>query len=372
MIRATFLMEQHVGHKTYYENLRGTVDADPRIVATWVPITYSAKDSWLNRLPLVPPHLRGSLIGRQQALNGIRSHVADVRFFFTQVPAMLGAEALGRAPYVLATDITPIQYDAMAEHYRHRTGGFSAMNAYKRHTNLRVFRNAAKVVPWTQWVRGSLRMDYGVPDSRMSVIPIGVDLNRWRPGPPRTPGPVRLLFVGGDFSRKGGESLLRAFRELSPGKATLDIVTKTPVPSEPGVRVHRDLQANAPELMQLFSSSDVFVLPTKADAFGIVAVEAAASGLPVLMTDVGGARDIVQDGETGYLLPPNDDRALAARLSQLVDDSGLRRRLGQASRERAEQSFDASKNGRKIVDVLLAAMEGLKSASPRVGAAHHP
>jgi len=363
MIRATFVMEQHVGHETYYQNLRAYVDRDSRVAAAWVPVTYSERQSWLNVVPL-SKHGRGTLIGRSQTLRGLRDNPADIVFFHTQVPAMFARGLLGRAPYVLSTDITPLQYDGMAKHYGHQADRSGALKALKRHVNTRVFRKAAHLIPWTTWVKDSLLGDYGVSPARVSVIPVGVDLSLWQPrAETRDDQVMRILFVGGHFERKGGDLLLRAFRALPPGKATLDIVTRSAVPAEPGVRVHSNLVPNSPELVELFRTSDVFVMPTRADAFGIVAVEASASGLAVVMSDMGGAADIVVDGQTGYLIQVDDLSALVQRLSGLVADAELRRRMGRAARARAESRFDAGQNGRKIVDTLLSV------AATRPGAA---
>ena len=68
-------------------------------------------------------------------------------------------------------------------------------------------------------------------------------------------------------------------------------------------RVHR-AEANSPLLRQLYADADLFVMPTRAEAFGIVTVEAMASGLPVIVGDVGGGRSIVDHGKTGWLIPP--------------------------------------------------------------------
>jgi len=368
MIRATFVMEQHVGHLTYYQNLRSYVDRDPRILATWVPITYSEPKSWVHSVPL-SGHWRGTLVGRSQTLHGLRNNPADVVFFHTQVPAMFARGLLRRAPYVLSTDITPIQYDAMAAGYGHQADRSGVLKAIKRHVNTNVFRNAAHVIPWTSWVKESLLRDYGVLGARISVIPVGVDIGLWQPKTKASAddAPMRLLFVGGDFERKGGDLLLKAFRELPAGKATLDIVTRSPIQGEPGVRVHNNLAPNSPELVELFGASDVFVMPTRADAFGIVAVEAAASGLAVVMTKVGGAGDIVVDGETGYLVPSNDIDSLARRLSELVADPQLRRRMGAAARARAESHFDVAQNGRKVVDKLLSAADARPNTAANAG-----
>jgi glycosyltransferase involved in cell wall biosynthesis len=71
------------------------------------------------------------------------------------------------------------------------------------------------------------------------------------------------------------------------------------------------------------------------------------------MTDVGGVSDIVVDGETGFLLPPDDVNVLTERLRYLVARPDVRHRMGIAARAQAEAKFDASKNGEKVADILL-------------------
>src|SRR5206468_3105070 len=118
----------------------------------------------------------------------------------------------------------------------------------------------------------------------------------WRPptSEPRQHNHVpRILFVGGDFERKGGPLLLDWFRRAGRGRCELDVVTRAAVPSEPGVRIHRGIVGNSPEARSLFFAADVFVLPSLGECFGIASVEAMAAGLPVVTTDVGGSRDIV-------------------------------------------------------------------------------
>ena len=184
---------------------------------------------------------------------------------------------------------------------------------------------------------------------------MGVDLNLWRPASENGShnSKARILFVGGEFQRKGGDLLLQAFEHLPSGVAELRLVTHAKVTPQEGITVYNNMQPNSPELIALFQSCDVLVLPTQADTFGIVAVEASAAGLPVLMTDVGGVRDIVLDGETGFLLPPGDVDVLTERLRYLVARPDVRHRMGIAARAQAEAKFDAFKNGKKVADILL-------------------
>jgi glycosyltransferase involved in cell wall biosynthesis len=353
MIRASFFMEQHVGHRTFYRNLRDCIDLDPRIAANWVEITYQDPDSNWGKILYLPENLKGSFIGRQQVRQGWSEHDFDIAFYSTQVTAALGGSVVKRTPYVLCTDITPIQYDAMAEYYGHKPDRSGLLSAYKQRRNVSIFNDAAHIVPWTNWVSQSLVDDYGVSPSRITVVPVGVDLKLWKSRAIQTDGPVRFLFVGGDFHRKGGDLLLEAFQQLPKGAAELILVTRESVPEQENVKVYNNLQPNSPELVMLFQESDVFVLPTRAEAYGIVAIEAGASGMPVIMTDIGGVRDIVLDNKNGYLIDVDDVPQLVDRMSRMINDPDLRRQMGRNARERVEKYFDAHKNAARVVDILL-------------------
>lgn len=349
---ATFVMEQHIGHYTYYQNLRREIENTPTIKPRWVEVTYKVPGSFFERLPL-PRSLRGSLTGRDQVRRGLKDG-CQVAFFNTQVPASLAIDTVRRQPYILSTDITPIQYDEMGEQYGHHVESVKLIRRLKHRLNVELFQHAERVLPWSNWAAQSLIKDYGVAAERIEVIAPGVDLDYWQPGRLEHPeGPCRVLFVGGDLYRKGGQTLLDAFHQLPPGCAELILVTRTPFPGEPGVTVYNHLRPNTPELLALYQSSDVFVLPSCAEAFGIAAVEASAAGLPVLASQVGGLQDIVLNGETGYLVQPGDANELAEYLSRLCANPALRRQMGQASRERAQKCFDARKNAARIIEIIF-------------------
>jgi glycosyltransferase involved in cell wall biosynthesis len=269
------------------------------------------------------------------------------------VPAALAGRLLQRQPYIICTDVTPRQYDQMAAEYAHTVDGQGPLARYKHWVNTKVLNGAARLLPWSTWAGVSLSTDYGVDRRRIEVVHPGVDLARWSPRS-RTPAanPVRILFVGGHFERKGGDLLLQAFRALPAKAAELVVVSRTLLPKEEGVHVHCNLTPNSSELIQLFQSCDLFVLPTRAEAFGIAAVEAAATGLPIIATRVGGLSDIVQHGETGFLINGNDYDALQVHLLQLVQDPALRRQMGEKARAHALTHFDAQKNAARISQII--------------------
>jgi glycosyltransferase involved in cell wall biosynthesis len=107
-------------------------------------------------------------------------------------------------------------------------------------------------------------------------------------------------------------------------------------------------------LVELYQQSDLFVLPTRADCYSLVALEAMACGLPVIVSSIGGIPDIVVEGETGYLVNPDDLPTLSARLDTLVEDFVLRREMGEAARIRAVTRFDCGGGIRAILNRMKA------------------
>jgi rhamnosyl/mannosyltransferase len=113
-----------------------------------------------------------------------------------------------------------------------------------------------------------------------------------------------------------------------------------------GVRARMHFLGNVPDadLPALYRSADAFVLPStsRAESFGTVLVEAMASGLPCVTTEIGtGTSYVVQDSATGLVVPPRSPEALASALGQLLGNAALRARMGAAGRDRALREFTA-------------------------------
>jgi glycosyltransferase involved in cell wall biosynthesis len=358
-VTVALVLEQHLGHRTYAENLERALVGMPDVRSVFVPVRYEAGPAWAERLAM-PSSMRAVIRARAEMTGAIEAVGADVHVFNTQVPAVIGPRRARRVPYVVITDVTPVQYDRMAAGYAHRADrgvARTVKHAWNRH----VLRGAAHAVGWSTWARDSFVADYDIAPERTSVIPPGVDTEQFAPATRRTPGPVRVLFVGADFERKGGRLLLDAVAALPEGAAELVVVTKTYgtlVPATPpgvAIRVVDDVVPNDRRLVELFRDSDVFVLPSRSETFGIAAVEASACGVPVVASAVGGLTDIVVDGETGFTVPPGDTAALGARVRALVEDVELRRRLGAAARARAIDRFDARTNAGRLLDIVRSA-----------------
>jgi glycosyltransferase involved in cell wall biosynthesis len=105
------------------------------------------------------------------------------------------------------------------------------------------------------------------------------------------------------------------------------------------------------DLPSVMAGWDIFVFPSLDEGFGIAALEAMAAGLPVIASDVGGLRELVLNGETGWLIPPAAPIELAKRLGQLIRDCSMRQAMGSAARKRATESFSISRMAAQTIAV---------------------
>jgi phosphatidylinositol alpha-1,6-mannosyltransferase len=109
------------------------------------------------------------------------------------------------------------------------------------------------------------------------------------------------------------------------------------------------------QLKHYYSRSDIFVMPSRQEGFGVVFLEAMALGKPVVAGNHGGAPEIVQDGVTGFLVNPDDHEALTDRLSRLLQDEPLRRKMGDAGRRRVEENYTFAHFEERLMHILRTA-----------------
>lgn len=204
-----------------------------------------------------------------------------------------------------------------------------------------------KSSPWLRPVR-----------ERCTVIPLGIDTARFTPAGQRHPGPPMILFVGRLRYYKGLDTLLQALTRVP--EAHLTVVGEGPMRKawetlshELGLtrRVHFIGEVDDADLPGYYQRADLFVLPAnaRAEAFGMVLLEAMASGLPCITTELGtGTSWIVQDGATGLVVPPAEPLLLADAVTALLKDPDRRRAMGQAGRARVVQNFSVDQMIRNV------------------------
>ena len=342
----------YAGHRTRFMNLRAHTADDARIRPEYRTVSGWVEGGAIERLGFLPAGLRGRLRAVAEAAPFARVPRPDV--IWTSAGELLAPYAwaqLGslRRPLVLDVDASPAQLEETAELYRGQPTRPGARLALARRRQRLVLGLVSRFAVWSRWAAAGLERLGASPDL-MRVIPPGVDLDRWRPSPHAPGKPIRLLFVGADFERKGGPMLLDVLRSRKEA-FRLDVVTRSEVTQAAWCAVHR-AEPNSPVLRRLYAEADLFVLPTRAECFGIAAVEAMASGLPVIMADVGAAREIVDDGQSGFVIQPRAED-LARALDAVARVPGRLSVMGRRGREVAEERFDGRRNDSLLVDLLL-------------------
>ena len=359
-----FLGKTYAGHAARLLNLESHVAGDDRVRPQFRSVTGWKQGGWIERSLALPGGLKARLraVAQASAFAGIpRPDAIWLSASYEVLPYLWAQAGPLRRPVILDLDATERQLDAMAPWYRGRPPARGLFKALMD-ARVRLLRKSiAFFTPWSQWAARGL-LDEGIPGDRLAVMPPGVDLDLWKPANrgERRAGPLRVLFVGGNFTRKGGDLLLDAARTRTDLEVT--VVTRDAVEACPRVTVHR-AEPNSPELLALYSSADVFVLPTRAECFGIAAVEAMAAGLPVIMGNVGGVGDVVEVGVTGHLIPPTA-RELTEVLGAAAADRQRLAAMGRRGRERAERLFDGARNDRAIVDLALRLVAAEKCSRP--------
>ena len=359
MVNIAFVMEQALGHVTHHQNLARWVADDASVQATWLPIVETASDLW-ERLPVVRSNwsLKASLRARSALEAAAKTQNFDALFLHTQTVSLFTLDWMRRIPSVISLDATPLNYDTVGAEYGHLAGNDSWLERRKYEWNRRTFQSATALTTWCQWAKDSLVKNYGITDAKVTVIPPGVDMQKWSFGKSKNrnegQGPTKLLFVGGDFPRKGGPTLIEAFTQQLHSSCTLDIVTKdaqaaNALQGVEGVRVHMGLTANSKALCDLYANADIFVFPTRGDCLPIAVMEAMAAGLPVIATDVGALREEVEVGVNGLIVPPGDAKAVAEAVLALTTDPVRLDKMGRASRHIAEDRFDACRNYNALI-----------------------
>ena len=207
----------------------------------------------------------------------------------------------------------------------------------------------------------------GSAPGKIQVIRNGQDPTRFWPAEPRFVSPIRLLALGRFVAKKGLEDALSATALLNRDGIACELVLAGSGPQERrlkrlarklGIAEHIRFPGFVPRHLtrELFRNCDLFVMPSQIDPHGDrdgipnVVLEALLHRIPVVATAVGGIPELIRDGETGRLVPPNDPTALAQAMRDLIRDPEQARAMAARGCERVRREYDLDANSRALWD----------------------
>jgi len=250
----------------------------------------------------------------------------------------------GGFPLVHISDTT---FRAMIDYYESFSGLTSRAIDSGDRVEAAVLARADLTVLPSDWAARSAIDDYGVPAEKVLVAPFGPNLTHppteLRRGQGSPEGKLKILFVGRRWSEKGADVAVEAVERLRGLGVDASLTLCGLVPpdswSRDWIRAIPEIDKNTPageaQLVDLYREHDVFLLPSRAECYGLVLCESAAFGLPAVASRTGGIPTIVADGESGFLVAPEEGAmGFAKKLRILADNPGLRTQLSNQSWER--------------------------------------
>ncbi len=323
-----------------------------------------------------PPEEPVPLARRRAAAAAAELEAEPVDVLFAPVASSMAAFLETGIPIVYESDAT---FRLMRGYYAGVTALPDAIAEQYEELESRTLRRCRAAVYPSRWAADSAIRDYGMSPGAVHVVALGAALDEVPTreealAHPRT-GTLRLLFIGRDWARKGGAIALSALAELRGRGIDAELtIVGTEVPaglSREGVTVFRLLDKNLPAdratLRRLLLSAHFFVLPTRADCFSLVSCEAAAHGLPALVTRTGGIPGVLEEGRNGFLLEPDAGGAeWAARIAAAWADPAGYEALVRSSRDVFEERLNWGAWARSVSAILRQAA-GERSRGPKRG-----
>jgi glycosyltransferase involved in cell wall biosynthesis len=266
------------------------------------------------------------------------------------------------APYYVYQDLS---YDVLEKYYNPNTGAFGFRGTLFRAIDLdtirrrrerqhEIYESAAGIFAMSEWFADTLVKWSDIPRDKVTVVYAGLnsiapsieDSARLEEAGHREKA-ARLLFIGRDFFRKGGEIVVEALahlrREYSPDiHLTVVGPEAWPLPGEIPEGVLFFGSRSTTEVARLYRSHDLLVMPSHFEAFGIVFIEALASGIPVIGRSAFAMPEIIEPGKNGALVKGDDPAELASAVVEVLENPGVHEFTARTARDIRERfSWDA-------------------------------
>ena len=201
--------------------------------------------------------------------------------------------------------------------------------------------------------------EVGVAEDRICMLPLACDVDQFEFAQRDVTGPLKVLFVGGIGQRKGIKYLLQAIEKLNSPSIQLQLLGPMPADETPLNKWRKWFdylgQTDQNGVVNKMLQADILVLPSVFEGFGLVIVEAMATGMPVITSTHSCGPEVIREGTDGFILEPDDVDGLANKISWCAENRTKLIEMGRAAHERAQKfSWAAHKKRLKVV------LEGLK------------
>lgn len=356
--RILFVLQQVLGWQTYATELQAYLRERPDIDAHVLPL---AKQRWRGLI-----YKRQHMVPREKAYrwrdpidgfagmlgHAVRAEIDRIRpdlvHFSAQYPAGATLSLPDPPPFTVTLDATRANTD--------RQTPVRYWTAANRRTEAQLLHRAARLFPLSRWAGLSAVEDYAVPATQIEIVPPCMIPRPATPRAPRSAGALpRLIFIGNDFRRKGGDRLHRWATGPLAGRCELHIVSADPAArSFGGANVinhgyvpHRRL------IDAVLPGMDLLCHPTLSDMSAYVVVEAAFAGVPAVASRTGGIGELIEEDRTGWLRAPQDEAGFVEILGQLLAQPERVAAAGLRARAHALHHFDARANYRRMCDTLV-------------------
>ncbi|HSI14743.1 MAG TPA: glycogen synthase [Chthoniobacter sp.] len=318
---------------------------------------------------------------------------ADVVHLHTWYTHMAGIMA--KLNYGIPMVLTVHSLEPLRPWKREQLGGGYDFSRWVEKTAIEM---ADAVIAVSAETKADILRFFDVPESRIHIIYNGIDLDEYRKVTTTStlerfgidPKQPYLLFVGRITRQKGIIHLVRAIQHMAPGfqvvlcagapdtpeiAAEMKAAVAEAQAKRPGV-IWIEEMVSVPEKVELYSHAAVFCCPSIYEPFGIINLEAMACETPVVATAVGGIKEVVVPGETGWLVPLEQmtetpfealhpdafSRDLATRINELMANPEMRTAFGKAGRARAEALFSWSAIARQTCDLYTSLLESRRAS----------
>ncbi|MEM0459384.1 MAG: glycosyltransferase family 4 protein [Thermofilaceae archaeon] len=283
-------------------------------------------------------------------------------------PASVALKHLLKVPLIATMHAT--------EYGRSRGSISTPMQSQIHYWEWRLTYEAWRVFVCSHSMKGEVMAAFSLPSDKLTVLPNGIDLEEVDahvPAPGERdryalPWERIVFFAGRHVYDKGVDVLIEAARMVLSRRGDAKFV----IAGDGPMRMHLEWMARSyglgskvlftgrisdSELYKAMRLADIVVIPSRYEPFGIVALEAMAAAKPVVASRVGGLAEIVEDGVTGLLVPPEDPGALAAAIEHLLNNPELAREMGLRGRRRVEELYRWDKIVRYLLHVYRRVLE---------------